>query len=322
VTDWTAAGGHGSDAVLRTSEAITREALNVQAGSRAAGTVRPVGAEELIRADLHRKNAELAEKSNDPLTAAREFQEAVRIDPSEQNYFEWGSELLAHRAVWQANEVFAKGVEAFPKSQRMVTALGAALFAGAEYDEAALRLCEASDLNPADREPYILMGQSEIAAPDPLRCVEQKLKRFVELKPTDGWANYFYAMDLLKRHRQSSDSPVLREVEARLEKAAALDSGCGDAYLQLGILAFSDHQFEKAIRHYRRAIVADPQLTEAHYRLAVALDRSGDKEDAQREFRLHEELKKKQAEEVERQRREVKQFLIMVKDSSAEPLAH
>jgi tetratricopeptide (TPR) repeat protein len=324
VTDWTAAGGHGSDAVLRTSEAITREALNVKAGSTAASTESAPAdrSEERRRAELHRKNAELAEKSNDPLTAVREFQEAVRIDPSEKNYFEWGSELLTHRAVWQANEVFSRGVRAFPTSQRMVVALGAALFAGAKYDEAALRLCEASDLNPEDREPYILMGQSEIAAPDPLVCVAQRLKRFVERQPDDAMANYLYGMDLLKRHRESSDPQVLREVAARFEKAATLDPRCGDAYLQLGILSFSDRQYEKAIRQYRQAIEAEPQLTEAHYRLAVALDRNGDKDGAQQEFRIHDALKKKQAEAVERQRREVKQFLVVVNEQSAAPSAH
>jgi Flp pilus assembly protein TadD len=323
VTDWTAAGGHGSDAVLRTSETITREALNVKAGSTTPPIERAATdrSEKLRRAELHRKNAELAEKSNDPLTAVREFQEAARIDPSEENYFEWGSELLTHRAVWQANEVFSRGAKAFPKSQRMIAALGAALFAGAKYDEAALRLCEASDLDPADREPYILMGQSEIAAPDPLVCVAQKLKRFVEREPDDAMANYLYGMDLLKRNRKSPDPRALREVEARLEKAATLDPKCGDAFLQLGILSFLDRQYEKAIWYYRQAIEAQPQLTEAHYRLAVALDRNGDKDGAQQEFLIHDAMKEKQAEAVERQRREVKQFLIVANEQSVAPSA-
>ena len=33
VTDWTAAGGHGSDTSLRTSEALTRETLTLKPGS-------------------------------------------------------------------------------------------------------------------------------------------------------------------------------------------------------------------------------------------------------------------------------------------------
>ena len=71
---------------------------------------------------------------------------------------------------------FRQGVKAYPKSARMLTALGAALFAGALYDEAAHRLCEASDLNPGDPEPYTFMGKIEIAAPNPLPCVSQKLE--------------------------------------------------------------------------------------------------------------------------------------------------
>ncbi len=81
-------------------------------------------------ADLHRLMGELDEKAGDPLSAVHEYEQAVKLSPSEQNYFEWGSELLLHRAVWQAQEVFRKGADAYPKSARMQTALGTALFAG------------------------------------------------------------------------------------------------------------------------------------------------------------------------------------------------
>ena len=60
-------------------------------------------------ADLHRMAAELDEKLGDPLGAVQEYQRAVALNPSEQNYFAWGSELLLHRAVWQAADVFRNG---------------------------------------------------------------------------------------------------------------------------------------------------------------------------------------------------------------------
>ena len=66
-------------------------------------------------ADLHRLAGELDEKLGDPLAAVQEDELAVRLDPSEQNYFAWGSELLLHRAVWQAVEVFRKRSQAIPK---------------------------------------------------------------------------------------------------------------------------------------------------------------------------------------------------------------
>jgi tetratricopeptide (TPR) repeat protein len=395
VTDWTAAGGHGSDATLRTSEALTRETLtlkpqdakhgaDVAAGTpgeksesesrlraaqasvpgsfeanyklgafylhagryqesipllRAAYKIDPGNydneydlalalkgsgefaaarrhVERLLahsdNADLHRLAGEIDEKLGDPLAAVHEYERAVREDPSEQNYFAWGSELLFHRAVWQAKAVFEEGVKKYPKSGRMLTALGAALFAGALYDEAALRLCAASDLNPADPEPYIFMGKIEMASPNPLACVEQKLARFVRLQPDNSLANYFYAMTIWKQQGQTVSDEALGEVEAMLAKAVAIDPKCSGAFLQLGNLSSSQRNYQKAIEFYSKAIAANSQLSEAHYRLGVAYDRAGDREKARQEFQLHDEIEKQQAAAVERQRREIKQFLVVV----------
>jgi Flp pilus assembly protein TadD len=310
VTDWTAVGGHGSDSSLRTSEALASETLTLKSAGPEHRAADVTG--DASEANRHRLTGELDEKTGDPLAAVHEYEQAVRLDPSEQNYFEWGSELLLHRAVWQAQEVFHKGTEAYPKSARMLTGLGAALFAGARYDEAALRLCSASDLNPADPEPYVFMGKIQVAAPNSLVCVKQRLARFVQEQPENPLANYFYAMALLKRQQQSEDKQSVQEAERLLTKAVTIDGKCGDAYLQLGILSASEYTFGKAIDFYTKAIEADPQLGEAHYRLGVAYDRIGESAKAKREFQLHDEIKKQQAEAIERQRRQVKQFLVVL----------
>jgi tetratricopeptide (TPR) repeat protein len=401
VTDWTAVGGHGSDATLRTSEALARETstlkptsvpgspggasetneseshlraalagapgsfeANHQLGEyylhtgryplsvpllQAAYRIDPANRgneydlarayeetgdfpqshdhlEKLLAhqddAGLHRLLGELDEKMGDPLAAVHEDEQAVRLDPSEQNYFAWGSELLLHRAVWQAAEVFKNGAKAYPNSARMLAALGAALFAGALYDQAADSLCQASDLNPAGTEPYLFMGRIEMAAPKPLACIEPRLARFVKQQPGNSLANYFYAMAIWKRQQQPMDQAALRQVETLLTKAVAIDPKCGDAYLQLGILSASQHQLEKAIAFYAKAIEVDPQLGEAHYRLGVAYDRIGSPEKAKQEFQLHDEIEKLQAVAVERQRREVKQFLVVLQGQPVTPAAH
>ncbi len=102
------------------------------------------------------------------------------------------------------------------------------------------------------------------------------------------------------------------QVERLLTRAVEIDPGCAAAYLQLGILAYSQHESEEAIRFYSKAIAADPQLGEAHYRLGVAYDRMGAAEKAAHEFQLHDEIEKQQAAAVERERREVKQFLVVL----------
>ena len=262
-------------------------------------------------ADLHRAAGELDEKMSNPLAAVREYQQAVSLDPNEQNYFAWGSELLLHRAVWQAAEVFRDGAKAYPKSARLLTALGSALFAGAVYDEAARSLCAASDLDLANAEPYIFMGKVQMAAPTPLPCVETKLARFVQQKPNDSLANYLYAMAIWKRQEVSANKSAMPQVEALLTKAVTLDPKCFDGYLQLGIFAVSRRDYANAIALYTKAIDVDPQLAEAHYRLGVAYERLGEQDKAKQEFQLHDEIDKRQAAAVERERREIKQFVVV-----------
>ncbi len=300
VTDWTAVGGHGSDATLRTSEALARETVILKPQGVATGV--------LAEAERHRRLGELDEKNGDPLGAVHEEELAVRLDPSEENYFAWGSELLLHRAIWQAAEVFRNGVKVHPSSVRMLTGLGAALFAGALYDEAADRLCQASDLNPADPEPYTFMGRILTAAPKPLPCLEPRLAHFTQIEPANPQALYFYAMALVKAN------PANPRAETLLLRAVEIDSKCAPAYLQLGILAYARHEPERAVTLYDQAIEADPQLGEAHYRLGVAYDRLGDAQKAAHEFQLHDEIEKQQAAAVEQQRREVKQFLVVLQN--------
>ncbi len=318
ITDWTAVGGHGSDAVLRTSEELARDTAALKPATSTAVAANLPGASS--QAAEHRLAGETAERSGDPLDAVHEFERAARLDPSEQNYFEWGSELLLHRAVWQAVEVFGDGAKAYPKSARMLAALGAALFASARYDEAARRLCDASDLAPNDTQAYIFLGKVEVAAPSPLPCVEQKLARFVEERPDSATANYLYAMALLKDQSAPATKAASERAAKLLMRATILDPKCADAYLQLGIQSYSAHDVEKAIGYYTKAIEADPQLGEAHYRLGVAYDRLGDTRAAQ-EFNLHDEIEKRNAEAVERERREVKQFLITQQEQPTAPPA-
>jgi len=316
VTDWTAVGGHGSDATLRTSESLARETITLKPpASNNIKTSRTAQKQSAVQ----RLNAELDEKNGDPLAAVKQDEEAVKLDPSEENYFAWGSELLIHRAIWQAVEVFRNGSKEHPQSARMLTGLGAALFAGDLYDESAKTLCAATDLDPKDPQPYMFLGKVAIAAPLPLTCVEPKLERFAQLNPENSTASYLYAMSVLKRYQQSGDQTALLKSISLFESALAVDSKCADASLQLGILSFDKRDYTKAISYFAQAIKANPQLSEAHYRLGVAYDRTGAHDKAQEEFHIHDGLEKQQAELVEQQRREVKQFLIVLENKPASP---
>jgi len=248
----------------------------------------------------------------------REYEQAARLDPSEQNFFAWGTELLLHRAVKPAVEVFDKGTATHPKSARMLAGLGAALYAGGSYADAASRVCAASDLQPADPTPYLFLGKMEKAAPDPLPCVEQKLARFAHDQPAAALANYYYAVALWKESRNnekdSGHRSTLRQVEALLQKAIAADPKLTEAYLQLGAVYAVQGEFPQAISAYQKAIEVNPQSGEAHYRLALGYKRTGENEKSERELQLFKQADKTETAAIEQQRREIRQFLIILKD--------
>jgi tetratricopeptide (TPR) repeat protein len=316
VTDWTNVGGHGSDTKLRTSESLARETATLK--SAGPGETSAATLEAARASDSHRLAGDRAEHSGDPLAAVREYEQAVGLNPTEQNYFAWGTELLLHRAIKPAVEVFTKGAVAHPKSARMLAGLGAALYASGVYADAARRVCEASDLQPADPTPYLFLGKMEKAAPDPLPCVEQKLARFAHDQPANALGNYYYAVALWKQSRGAGEgpenSPAVQQAEALLQMAVTADPKFDAAYVQLGILYDAQGNPAQAIDAYKKAVEANPQSGEAHYRLALAYKRTGEEAKSEKELQLYKQADKSETAAIEQQRREIRQFLIILKD--------
>src|SRR5579863_1830766 len=260
------------------------------------------------RAELHHLLGDVEEKLGNPLEAVREYQRAADLDPSESNLFDWGAELLAHRAFEPAIEVFGKGNRLFPRSARMLSGLGVALYARGSYDQADQRLCEASDVNPADPNPYLFMGKMQSVEPTQSECVVERLQRFVKLQPENALSNYYYAISLRRQDESDHDKNAAR-TESLLENAVHLDPKFGEAYLQLGILYAEQGDSAKAIAAYEKATEANPGLEEAHFRLAQAYSRTSEKTKAQAELQLYQQLAKKRADDAERQRHEIQQFV-------------
>ncbi|HEX3353471.1 MAG TPA: tetratricopeptide repeat protein [Terriglobales bacterium] len=266
------------------------------------------------QAGIHHLLGDIEEKAGNPLQAVRDYQRAAELDPSEPNLFDWGAELLLHHAADPAIEVFSKGNRLHPGSMRILVGLGVSFYARGSYDQAAQRLCEASDLNPQDPSPYLFIGKMQSAGIQGAEvtqspCLAEKLKRFASLQPDNALANYYYAIDLLKRRQGPSDTRTEEQVESLLEKAVRLDPRLADGYLQLGILRSDRKDFSQAISAYQQAIAASPGMEEAHYRLAQLYRRTGDKVKAQQELQLYQQLSSKKQQELDRQRHEIQQFV-------------
>jgi Tfp pilus assembly protein PilF len=258
---------------------------------------------------VHHLLATVEEKAGNPLEAAKEFQRAAELDPIESHLFDWGSELLLHRAFTSAAEVFSKGKGLFPRSQRMLMGLAIARYSTGDDQQAAQRLCEASDVNPSSALPYEFMGR--VLASGNIRSagLNSRLARFAKLHPNNALANYYYALSLWKQNRIHPNESDESKVERLLENATRLDPQLGRAYLQLGIVHAARGDLRQALQPLTRAVEVSPDLPDAHYRLARVYSLLGEKANAQHEFELYEETSKAAAAELERQRREVRQLV-------------
>ena len=268
-------------------------------------------------AEVHNLLGQIDEKSGKYVDSANEFQLAAHMEPSEDNLFDWGSELLLHRTYDPAIEIFKQGTLRFPASPRLQIGLGMALDLRGRYDEAVAALLKAADLDPSDARCYVFLSKAYDNSPNQAEDVIQRFRRYAALEPRNGLAQYYYAMSLWKGKRLEDSALDLRAVETLLRTAIALDDKLPEAHLQLGNLLADQREFEKSVPQYLRALELDANLPDAHYRLGQDYVHLGQKDKAQQEFAVYQKQRAQHLAEMDKERAEVQQFIYSDKAGSS-----
>jgi tetratricopeptide (TPR) repeat protein len=254
-------------------EELARAAHYLEAGQASRAV-------EIIRAVLPRRDSaavrhllgDALEAAGDLLGAAEEFQKAAHADPSEENLFDWGNNLLQLRAYAPATDVLAEAVKRFPRSARLHVALGIARYSRGQFEDAIHAFCAASDLEPGDERPYLFLGEMYGVSAELAPEVTKRLARLVESQPGHALGHFFYAMSLWKGTPGAAPPP---EVQVQLKKAVALDPRLAKAHFQLGVLYGDEGRYPEAISALEEAVRLEPAMSQAHYRLAQAYRRTG-----------------------------------------------
>lgn len=136
------------------------------------------------------------------------------------------------------------------------------------------------------------IGKLLLLPPTPSPTVVEQAKREfqaeLDIDSSNAGAEYFLG-DLA---RQESHWP---EAIDHLSRAIQLDTTLADAYLGLGGCLVATKRFADAIEPLQIAVKLRPLDPVAHYNLAVAYGRTGRKDDAEREFKVHRQLTEKGA---------------------------
>lgn len=112
---------------------------------------------------------------------------------------------------------------------------------------------------------------------------KQEFEQELKIDPNNAGAEYVLAE--LARQAQQWDEAI-----EHFSRAAKLDAGFGDAFLGLGASLVAARKYSEAISPLERAVKLEPQNPASHYNLAMAYSRSGRKEEADKEFAIHQQL--------------------------------
>ncbi|MGB2625966.1 MAG: tetratricopeptide repeat protein [Candidatus Acidiferrum sp.] len=156
-----------------------------------------------------------------------------------------------------------------------------------KWDEAEREYQEMILKNPDTPGLHYLLGRLLLSRPgSDAKSAEQAKQEFqkeIQIDPRNAGAEYI----LGEMARQESQ---WEEAVLYFSKAAKLDSNFGDAYLGWGFCLVTLKRYEEAVPPLRRAVELEQGNPSAHYNLAIALNRSGQKAEADEQFAIHRKL--------------------------------
>jgi len=269
--------------------------------------------------ELHDLDAQIDEKEGKYVDAANEFETAAHLDPSENNLFDWGSELLLHRTYDPAIDVFRAAAKRYPQSPRIMIGLGISLYARGLYDEAVTALLAGAALDPKEPRCYLFLSKAYYSQQSHTQQVIESFKRYAEQEPNNAEAQYYYAMSLWKGGQIAGTTVDMPKVEALLKQSIALNDELSDAHFQLGNL-YADHRdYQQSVPQYLRVIKLDPKLADAHYRLGTVYNHLGEKDKSQAEFAVYQKLRAEHLSASDNEGDELKQFVYTSKSLTGTP---
>jgi len=163
---------------------------------------------------------------------------------------------------------------------------------------------------------YPFLSRAYDSSPSQADEVIARFRRFAEQQPGNARAQFYFAMSLWKGKRAQDPNLDLTQIGSLLKKSIALDPALAEAHLQLGNLYSEQSKYVDAIPEYQRAVQLNSDLADAHYRLGQAYVRTGDKERAQEQIQIYQELREQHLAELDKQRAEVRQFVYAAKDAA------
>jgi tetratricopeptide (TPR) repeat protein len=255
--------------------------------------------------DLHQLLARADEGSGMFQQAAQEYREAESKEPSEKNIFSEGYELILAGSIADGMGVFDAGIKMYPRSISLRIGAGTAQCLLGNTSEGLRIFLDATDIDPADPRPYSFLASASGISSDESDRVQKSFKRFLDREPDNGSASFFYALALSR----GSSAANTDRIEALLKRAIQLDPNLAKAHLLLAEIYALRNDYEDAVLEFEAAVRLAQDMSEAHYRLALAYKHIGRTEQAAREMEIFRLSKKDPASGSDGEGIDIAQFI-------------
>lgn len=225
--------------------------------------------------------------------ALHAFQEAIRMDPTDQtNFVDLGNMLVAEHRYSAALELARRMVGAFPDSARAAYLEGSVELQAEQFTDAVRSFRRARELDPANEETTIALARALAGAGEGAQA-GTILREAMRRTPGDAALKLEMARLLLKEG-EAGNAGALARAEQLLAAALAADPNLADAHYLLGDIALRRGKAAEAVAHLEKAGKLAPGSARTHFALSRAYRRLGRNEEAGKEILLYETLSKKE----------------------------
>lgn len=225
---------------------------------------------------------------DDPKKAADEFQEALRLVPSNETlYLKLGMVFLKHRTPQPALFTFEHALKHRPQSALLWMGMGLSQSMGENFEEAEKSLRRAIALDPKFTDPYVILG--DVLEKTGKR--DEALSIFADLIEThpDLYASYYYygrlAVGMAER-----DVDKIIEV---LQTAVRLNPNFAEGFYELGRAFERAGKLDEAIAAFKKSLDVNPRIFSNHYRLSLLYKKLGNGAQANLELKAFQEGQKR-----------------------------